>query len=36
MADQVEVMSVVTHDTNASQTFSEVKDLLRGIFRPPA
>ena len=34
--DQVEVMSVVTHDTNASQTFSEVKDLLRGIFRPPA
>ena len=36
MADQVEVLSVGSHQTNASQTFNEVQDLLKGIFRSPA
>ena len=32
---EADVMSVITHQSSASDTYHEVKDLLRGVFKVP-
>ena len=34
-ADNADVMSVISHQSSASDTYHEVKDLLKGIFKVP-
>ena len=34
--NNADVMSVISHQSCASETYHEVKDLLKGIFKAPA